>query len=129
MISYNITNMIYTAINIPYGILATKMTSDVDERGSLNVYRMLFENGGYKLSSTSNMTWLGKIYLSQYVHKEIFNIDESIINRANAVHKEWLLHDELSYWAWSDQILNFEIKGSKYYHRGVTSILWTTIKS
>lgn len=121
--------MIYTAINIPYGILATKMTSDVDERGSLNVYRMLFENGGYKLSSTSNMTWLGKIYLSQYVHKEIFNIDESIINRANAVHKEWLLHDELSYWAWSDQILNFEIKGSKYYHRGVTSILWTTIKS
>ncbi len=41
-LSYNLTNMIYTAINIPYGILATKMTSDVEERGSLNVYRMLF---------------------------------------------------------------------------------------
>ncbi len=40
-LSYNITNMIFTAINIPYGILATKMTNDKQERGSLNVYRML----------------------------------------------------------------------------------------
>lgn len=46
-IAYNVTNMIYTIINIPYGILATKMTSDVDERGTLNVYRMAFAMSGY----------------------------------------------------------------------------------
>ncbi len=45
-IAYNITNMIYTAINIPYGILATKMTNDVEERGSLNVFRMFFAMSG-----------------------------------------------------------------------------------
>ncbi len=50
-ISYNVTNMIYTAINIPYGILATKMTSDVDERGNLNVYRMLFAMIGVAIVS------------------------------------------------------------------------------
>lgn len=50
-IAYNVTNMIYTIINIPYGILATKMTSDVDERGTLNVYRMAFAMTGYAFVS------------------------------------------------------------------------------
>lgn len=50
-IAYNITNMIYTIINIPYGILATKMTSDVNERGTLNVYRMAFAMSGYAFVS------------------------------------------------------------------------------
>ncbi|MBB5325506.1 hypothetical protein HNQ34_002607 [Anoxybacillus tepidamans] len=27
-------------------------------------------------------------------------------------------------WSWSDQIIAGEISGSKYYPRGVTSILW-----
>ncbi len=50
-IAYNVTNMIYTIINIPYGILATKMTSDVDERGTLNVFRMAFAMSGYAFVS------------------------------------------------------------------------------
>ncbi len=45
-LAYNITNMIYTIINIPYGILATKMTNDVEERGSLNIFRMFFAMSG-----------------------------------------------------------------------------------
>jgi hypothetical protein len=36
----------------------------------------------------------------------------------------WLQHPELSYWSWSDQIVAGKITGSKYYPRGVTSILW-----
>ncbi len=48
-LAYNVTNMIYTIINIPYGILATKMTSSVTERGTLNVYRMGFAMSGYAL--------------------------------------------------------------------------------
>jgi hypothetical protein len=35
-----------------------------------------------------------------------------------------LTHPNLSFWSWSDQIVSGEIKGSKYYPRGVTSILW-----
>ncbi|GGE49058.1 hypothetical protein GCM10011391_29840 [Pullulanibacillus camelliae] len=43
---------------------------------------------------------------------------------ADAAHVGWLTHPELSVWSWSDQIISGEIAGSKYYPRGVTSILW-----
>lgn len=43
---------------------------------------------------------------------------------ADAAHVSWLLHPELSYWCWSDQILSGLIGGSKYYPRGVTAIWW-----
>lgn len=85
----------------------------------------LFDNGGYRLSSTSTMTWLSKIYIAQYLHDELFDISEEIQLAADKAHVKWLLDEELSYWGWSDQILNFKIKGSKYYPRGVTSFLWT----
>lgn len=85
----------------------------------------VFDNGGYRLSSTSMMTWLSKIYIAQYLHVELFGITSEIQLAADKAHVEWLLDEKLSYWGWSDQILNFKIKGSKYYPRGVTSILWT----
>ncbi|MFD0693417.1 glycoside hydrolase family 52 protein [Paenibacillus sp. GCM10027628] len=86
----------------------------------------LFEDGSWKLSSTSNNSWLSKIYLSQFIAREIMNMpwDENGA-AADAAHVNWLLHPELSYWCWSDQILAGEIIGSKYYPRGVTAILWT----
>lgn len=38
-ISYNITMTLYTAINIPYGLLGAKITDDQVERGVLGVFR------------------------------------------------------------------------------------------
>ncbi|MNI64317.1 Beta-xylosidase precursor [compost metagenome] len=85
----------------------------------------LFEDGGWKLSSTSNNSWLSKIYLSQFITRELLGVewDESG-KQADAAHVNWLLHPEESYWCWSDQILSGVAVGSKYYPRGVTSILW-----
>lgn len=85
----------------------------------------LFDNGAWKLSSTSNNSWLSKIYLSQFIAREIMGLvwDEQG-QAADAAHVEWLTHPEYSYWCWSDQILSGIISGSKYYPRGVTSILW-----
>lgn len=85
----------------------------------------LFEDGGWKISSTSNNSWLSKIYLCQFIAREIlgWNWDEKGA-KADATHVEWLTHPELSIWSWSDQIIAGEIAGSKYYPRGVTSILW-----
>lgn len=85
----------------------------------------LFEDGGWKLSSTSNNSWLSKIYLSQFITRELLGLewDESG-KQADAAHVNWLLHPEESYWCWSDQILSGVAVGSKYYPRGVTSILW-----
>lgn len=85
----------------------------------------LFEDGGWKLSSTSNNSWLSKIYLCQFVARHILGLDRAAINLpADQVHMDWLLNPENSYWCWSDQIENGRIIGSRYYPRGVTSILW-----
>lgn len=85
----------------------------------------LFEDGGWKISSTSNNSWLSKIYLSQFIARQILGLewDESG-EAADRAHVAWLTHPELSIWSWSDQIISGEITGSKYYPRGVTAILW-----
>ena len=90
----------------------------------------LFENGGWKLSSTSDNSWLSKIYLCQFVAREILGLSlEKQGIEADAAHVEWLTHPELSYWSWSDQVVAGRIRGSKYYPRGVTSILWLDEKN
>jgi hypothetical protein len=85
----------------------------------------LFADGGWKLSSTSNNSWLSKIYLCQFVARHILGLELTEINLiADQIHADWLLDPELSYWCWSDQVENGQIIGSRYYPRGVTSILW-----
>lgn len=79
----------------------------------------LFEDGGWKLSSTSNNSWLSKIYLCQWIAREIFGRTDAQADRA---HREWL--ERSGYFAWSDQMVSGEAKGSKYYPRGVTCALW-----
>lgn len=85
----------------------------------------LFEDGGWKISSTSNNSWLSKIYLSQFIAREILGLKWDEKGRAaDQAHMAWLTHPQLSIWSWSDQIISGEITGSKYYPRGVTAILW-----
>ncbi|TFG86284.1 MAG: beta-xylosidase, partial [Gemmatimonadales bacterium] len=85
----------------------------------------LFPDGGWKLSSTSDNSWLSKIYLCQFIARKILGMPWDANGRAaDAAHVGWLLHPELSYWSWSDQIVAGKISGSKYYPRGVTCILW-----
>ncbi|MRN54737.1 glycoside hydrolase family 52 protein [Paenibacillus monticola] len=85
----------------------------------------LFEDGGWKISSTSNNSWLSKVYLCQFIARSILGLKwEESGRKADAAHVTWLTHPELSIWSWSDQIISGEIAGSKYYPRGVTAILW-----
>ncbi len=85
----------------------------------------LFPDGGWKLSSTSNNSWLSKIYLCQFITRKILGLPwDERGTAADAAHVQWLLHPENAYWAWSDQMLSGIAIGSKYYPRGVTSILW-----
>lgn len=85
----------------------------------------LFEDGGWKLSSTSNNSWLSKIYLCQFIARGILGHtwDEQG-QAADAAHASWLTSEQNAYWSWSDQMLAGVICGSRYYPRGVTSILW-----
>ncbi|WP_150267871.1 glycoside hydrolase family 52 protein [Paenibacillus tepidiphilus] len=85
----------------------------------------LFEDGGWKISSTSNNSWLSKIYLCQFIAREILGLEwDEAGRKADRAHVEWLTHPQLSVWSWSDQIISGLITGSKYYPRGVTAILW-----
>jgi hypothetical protein len=85
----------------------------------------LFDDGGWKLSSTNNNSWLSKGYLCQYVARKILGIEWGEAGaRADRAYVNWLTHPEQSYWSWSDQIVAGVIRGSKYYPRGVTCMLW-----
>ena len=85
----------------------------------------LFPDGGWKLSSTSDNSWLSKIYLCQFVARHLLKIDgPHVTAHADAAHAAWLLRPKNLYWAWSDQMLAGDAVGSKYYPRGVTAILW-----
>jgi hypothetical protein len=81
-----------------------------------------FADGGWKLSSTNDNSWLSKIYLCQHVAREIFGLGSDA--KADAAHRAWLVDPRNAFWAWSDQMVSGEARGSKYYPRGVTAWLW-----
>jgi len=85
-----------------------------------------FPDGGWKLSSTNDNSWLSKIYLCQHVGREVFGLGPDAA--ADAAHRGWLLNPDNAYFAWSDQMVAGKARGSKYYPRGVTAWLWLTEK-
>ncbi len=90
--------------------------------------RNLFPDGGLKLSSTSNNSWLSKIAIFQHVAREVFHLDDDpeiaqLFAKADAAHVKWET-DGSGYWAMCDQILSGKALGSKYYPRCVTTALW-----
>ncbi|CAN5527732.1 hypothetical protein BH09PLA1_BH09PLA1_12070 [soil metagenome] len=87
-----------------------------------------FEDGGIKLSSTSNNSWMSKIALFQHVARNVFEMHrdpevKTIFERADAAHVAWQT-DGSSFWACSDQFVSGVAKGSRYYPRIITTALW-----
>jgi len=90
--------------------------------------RNLFADGGIKLSSTSNNSWMSKIGLFMHVARRVFHLDvdpqiAEVFRRADAAHVKWQTEGS-SYWACCDQIVSGEGKASRYYPRIITSALW-----
>jgi xylan 1,4-beta-xylosidase len=83
----------------------------------------LFPDGGWKLSSTSDNSWLSKVYLCQYIAESMLGQSEQ--SSAEKAHVKWLTNEKSQFYSWSDQIINGIAIGSKYYPRGVTAHLWT----
>jgi xylan 1,4-beta-xylosidase len=85
----------------------------------------LYPDGGWKLSSSRDNSWLSKIYLCQFVAREILDIRSGTVGPASDdAHMAWLLNDKNLSMAWSDQMRSGIAVGSRCYPRGVTSILW-----
>jgi hypothetical protein len=90
--------------------------------------RNLFPDGGIKLSSTSNNSWMSKICILMHVARRVFRLDQDekvkqIFATADAAHVKWQT-DGSSYWACCDQIVSGKAQGSRYYPRIITSALW-----
>lgn len=85
------------------------------------------KTGAWKISSTSTNTWFSKIALSQYVVRRLF--PETLSQKALAadrVHARWQQSPRCGEFAMCDQIRSDTgiACGSRYYPRGVTSVLW-----
>lgn len=90
----------------------------------------LYDDGGWKLSSSADNSWLSKIYLCQFVAREILGFrSKATRETADRAHANWLRKEENLRFAWSDQMRSGVAHGSKYYPRGVTSILWCEEKN
>lgn len=90
--------------------------------------RNLFADGGIKLSSTSNNSWMSKISIFLHVTRKVFGLDAdpavaAVLQKADAAHVGWQVVGS-AYWACCDQIVSGEGKASRYYPRIITSALW-----
>ena len=91
-------------------------------------HRNVFNDGGIKLSSTSNNSWMSKIALFMHVARNVLQLDSDpavveLFERADAAHVKWQT-DGSGYWACSDQFVSGVAKGSRYYPRVITAALW-----
>jgi xylan 1,4-beta-xylosidase len=91
--------------------------------------RNFFSDGGIRLSSTSDNSWMSKIAIFMHVCRAVFGMQSDkqiagLFARADAAHVRWQTEGESAYWACSDQMVNGVAKGSKYYPRIITSALW-----
>jgi hypothetical protein len=90
--------------------------------------RNVFADGGIKLSSTSNNSWMSKISIFMHVARRVFQLDKEpgvveVFRKADAAHVKWQVVGS-AYWACSDQIVSGEGKASRYYPRIIASALW-----
>lgn len=85
-----------------------------------------FPDGGIRLSSTSDNTWLSKIFIFQAVAERLGWLSPADADPDDDAHIRWLTTGNSAYWAFSDQIIRGVAQGSKYYPRGVTAVLWLT---
>ena len=83
----------------------------------------LYEDGGWKLSSSADNSWMSKICLNQYVVQQILGIHYEGEQRADEAHVQWEIEGS-KYFACSDQFASGRPIGSRYYPRIVASILW-----
>ena len=82
------------------------------------------ESGGFKLSSSSNNTWMSKIFLAQFVAEAVLAMPLS--KDFDAAHARWQRDGDCRDYAFTDQVRSTDGKdlGSRFYPRGITAILW-----
>ncbi len=84
----------------------------------------LYDDGGWKLSSSADNSWISKISLCQYVARAVLGIDHGEDQiKADQAHARWE-REGAALSACSDQFRSGVAHGSLYYPRIVANILW-----
>ncbi|MEI6132850.1 MAG: glycoside hydrolase family 52 protein [Bacillota bacterium] len=82
----------------------------------------LFDDGGWKLSSNNENSWISKIFLCQFAAHEILGIPEHI--EADNAHMDWWINGCTDCPA-IDQIFSGKVSEHGFhYPRGVSSYIW-----
>jgi hypothetical protein len=84
----------------------------------------LYDDNGWKLSSTADNSWMSKICLCQHVARTVLGIDfgdEQL--KHDTAHMNWEIFGS-TFNACSDQFTSGVAMGSLYYPRIVSNILW-----
>jgi hypothetical protein len=118
---------LYAGVDVAAGGEHAALVEALDRhlRAVLRPGACLFADGGWKLSSAHDNSWLSKVYLCQFVARRILGLPwDEAGRRADAAHRAWLTGPDDSAWAFSDQILAGRIHSSRSYPRGVTAALW-----
>lgn len=81
-------------------------------------------SGGFKLSSSSENTWMSKIFLCQFVAETILSVP--LVHSFDEAHARWQRDGDSRNFAFTDQVRSTDGAdlGSRYYPRGVTALLW-----
>lgn len=81
-------------------------------------------SGGFKLSSSSDNTWMSKIFLCQFVAETVLGVP--LTDAFDTAHAGWQRDGACRDWAFTDQVRSSDGAdlGSRYYPRGVTAVLW-----
>lgn len=82
----------------------------------------LFEDGGFKLSSNNDNSWMSKIFLCQYVARTLLHV--IIPEEADAAHVRWWAVNTASCPAIDQIIAGYSAEIGFHYPRSVTTALW-----
>jgi hypothetical protein len=91
----------------------------------LSTESCLAADGTWKLSSRSDAVWLSKVFLCQFVARQVLRLPPEKSDRAaEAAYAAWLTSPDNACNAWSDQWAGGRLEGGRFYPRGVTACLW-----
>jgi xylan 1,4-beta-xylosidase len=107
----------------PYGALIRALKRH--HRTVLQQGVCLYPDGGWKLSSTADNSWMSKICLCQHIERAVLGMPQDAAGaaRADRAHADWERIGSAGH-ACSDQFTSGVAKGSLYYPRIVTTTLW-----
>ncbi len=107
----------------PYGAMITALKRHL--RAILKEGVCVYGDGGWKLSASADNSWASKIHLCQFVAERVLEVrqEPAATAKADRAHADWQRVGAADH-AVSDQFTSGVAKGSLYYPRIVTSVLW-----